>query len=110
MAALPITDSQAAIVNAFKSKLENAFAEGVSAAVQIIGPIEGYSNFDIATRELAKLPMNSLISAFIKELNLLNALPTGLTATVTLAKLTPGGTDGSLTFTDGILTAKVDPT
>ncbi len=34
----------------------------------------------------------------------------GLTTTVPLAKLTALGTDGSLTFTDGILTAKLDPT
>jgi len=34
----------------------------------------------------------------------------GLTTTVALAKITSGGTDGSLTFKDGLLTAKVDPT
>ena len=35
---------------------------------------------------------------------------TGITKTVTLAKLTTGGSTGSLTFTNGILTAAVDPT
>lgn len=34
----------------------------------------------------------------------------GLTTTVPLAKLTGGGSNGSLTFVNGILTAKVDPT
>lgn len=34
----------------------------------------------------------------------------GISGTVPLAKITPGGTDGSLTFTAGLLTAKVDPT
>ena len=38
------------------------------------------------------------------------ALDSGLSVTVTLAKITPGGVNGSLTFTNGILTAKVDPT
>jgi hypothetical protein len=38
-------------------------------------------------------------------------LGSGLSVTVALAKLTPStGTNGSLTFTNGILTAKVDPT
>lgn len=34
----------------------------------------------------------------------------GMTTTVPLAKLTGGGTDGSLTFENGLLTSKVDPT
>jgi hypothetical protein len=37
-------------------------------------------------------------------------LSTGFTGTVTLAKITPGGTNGSLTFASGILTGHVDPT
>jgi len=37
-------------------------------------------------------------------------LGSGLNATVPLAKITPGGTDGSLTFTSGILTALTLPT
>jgi hypothetical protein len=36
-------------------------------------------------------------------------LGSGLSVTVTLAKLTAGGTNGSLTFVNGLLTAKVDP-
>lgn len=38
------------------------------------------------------------------------ASQSGLSVTVALAKLTGGGTDGSLTFTNGVLTGKVDPT
>lgn len=34
----------------------------------------------------------------------------GITSVVPVAKLTGGGTNGSLTFTNGILTSKVDPT
>ena len=37
-------------------------------------------------------------------------LPTGLTATITTAKLTALGTNGSMTFTNGILTAQVPAT
>lgn len=34
----------------------------------------------------------------------------GISATVPLAKLTGGGANGSLTFLNGLLTARVDPT
>ena len=37
-------------------------------------------------------------------------LPNGISVTVPLAKLTGGGSDGSLTFVDGILTAVTAPT
>jgi hypothetical protein len=39
-----------------------------------------------------------------------NAAISGISASITLAKLTTGGTDGSITFTNGIATSKVDPT
>lgn len=42
--------------------------------------------------------------------SLADALSNGFTGTVTLAKITGGGTDGSLTFTHGILTSVVQPT
>jgi hypothetical protein len=36
--------------------------------------------------------------------------PTGLSATITLAKITSGGANGSITFTNGVMTAYVQPT
>lgn len=39
-----------------------------------------------------------------------SALASGITATITLAKITALGSNGSLTFTNGILTSKTDPT
>lgn len=38
------------------------------------------------------------------------AIASGLTVTITTAKLTAGGTDGSMTFTNGILTAHTQAT
>jgi hypothetical protein len=35
---------------------------------------------------------------------------TGISATITTAKLTAGGADGSMTFTNGILTAQTQAT
>jgi hypothetical protein len=39
-----------------------------------------------------------------------NPLAGGISATITTAKLTPGGTDGSMTFVNGILTAQTQAT
>jgi hypothetical protein len=36
--------------------------------------------------------------------------PTGVSATITTAKLTPGGVNGSMTFTNGILTSQTQAT
>jgi hypothetical protein len=46
--------------------------------------------------------------SLVKKLNSVSA--GGFTGTVPLAKLTGGGVNGSLTFTNGILTARVNPT
>jgi hypothetical protein len=40
----------------------------------------------------------------------LTGKPTGLSVTITTAKLTPTGTNGSMTFTNGILTAQTQAT
>lgn len=39
-----------------------------------------------------------------------NSINTGLSVTITTAKLTSGGTDGSMTFTNGVLTAQTQAT
>lgn len=45
------------------------------------------------------------------DIGTLNAiLAPGITGTVTLAKITGGGANGSLTFTKGIITAVTNPT
>ena len=39
-----------------------------------------------------------------------NVLETGISVTITTAKLTTSGTEGSMTFTNGILTAQTQAT
>jgi hypothetical protein len=51
--------------------------------------------------------LNSNLQSFESSLSYLNA---GITGSVVLAKLTTGGTNGSLTFNKGIITAVVHPT
>ena len=43
-------------------------------------------------------------------LDVTNLLSKGYTGSVTVAKITGGGTDGTLTFTNGVLTTVVAPT
>jgi hypothetical protein len=42
--------------------------------------------------------------------SLVDTLSTGISVTITTAKLTSGGTNGSMTFTNGILTAQTQAT
>lgn len=75
----------------------------VSTVNDAIGSIAG-NNGDIGTLA-GEIAANT---AAIKTIN--TTLAPGITGTVTLAKLTGGGANGSLTFTKGLITAKVDPT
>lgn len=68
-----------------------------------VGSIAG-SNGDIGTLA-GEIAVNTADIATIN-----TTLATGITGTVALAKLTVGGTNGSLTFTKGLITAFVAPT
>lgn len=68
-----------------------------------VGSIQG-SNGDIGTLA-GEIAANT---AAIKTIN--TTLAPGITGTVTLAKLTGGGTNGSITFVKGLITAVVTPT
>jgi len=113
MSKLTITDDQEIIVAALDTALQQALLEGVQdgGANPVLSAMQGYNDTAIQPQQAAiKLPFKSLAAALIAVINLRRALPTGISTTVALAKLTPMGVDGSLTFVDGILTAKVDPT
>ena len=112
MPGLVITDPQAAIILATDPYEDTAFLSGVvdPGATIIVQPMQNYNLLTGPQAVTVRQIFNDCLAAFTKAMNLTAALPTGLTTTVTLAKLTGGGSNGSLTFTDGILTAKVDPT
>lgn len=106
MAKLTVTTSQKTLVNALDALLEEALAEGVQdgALVEVVQPLSHYTDLDSATiRPSVRDSYRSVFAAYVSAC-------AGLTTTVPLAKLTGGGSNGSLTFTNGILTAKSDPT
>lgn len=107
MAALDITASQQVVIDATDQYVEDAFLEGVSQGASLVIPgLKDYDKVKTADRPLVRRSFRSAMAALLKAMG----WGSGLTTTVTLAKITGGGTDGSLTFTNGILTAKVDPT
>lgn len=113
MSKLVITADQEAVINNIETPMEQAFAEGVedTFANPVIDPLTFYTSPDVTPFKAGvKNPFKSEVAATMKVLNIKRALPTGLSTTVTLAKLTGGGTAGSLTFVDGLLVSKVDPT
>lgn len=111
--ALVITADQEADIVTLEGDLEQAFSAGVidQAALPVLGPMPLYSDPAVqAVKQGVKDPFKSLVAAMMVALNIKRALPVGLSTTVALAKITPSGADGSLTFVDGILVSKVDPT
>lgn len=112
MSALIITADQEIAIVDLEPDLEQAFSAGVQNASfnPVLDPLPLYDNPDVqAVKQGVKDPFKSLIAAMMVALNIKRTLPIGLSTTVTLAKLTSLGSSGSLTFVDGILVSKVDP-
>jgi hypothetical protein len=63
-----------------------------------------------ADKPVVRNVFRSMLAALMVALNIPRAFPNTVSVTVTIPKLTSGGANGSLTFTDGMLTAKTDPT
>lgn len=113
MSKLVITVDQETGIVALEQPLEQAFSLGVQddTNAHVLDALPYYNTDAVqAVKQGVKDPFKSLIAAMMVALNIKRALPTGLSATVTLAKLTELGTYGSLTFVDGLLVSKVDPT
>lgn len=109
---LTITAGQEASVVALEGDLEQAFSFGVqdNALNPVLDAMPLYGDPAVqAIKQGVKDPFKSLVAAMMVALNITQGLPLGLSTTVVLAKLTPTGSTGLLTFENGILTAKVDP-
>ena len=109
---LTITADQETGIIALEGDLEQAFAMGVqdNDGNPVLDPMPLYDDAAVqAVKQGVKDPFKSLVAAMMVALNIKRALPVGLSTTVTLAKLTPSGSTGSLTFVDGILVSIVNP-
>jgi len=108
---LQLSANQSAVLGDLDDALHKAFNEGTDGDTpNLIAPIEGYKDdFSPLQQEQTRLIFKNLAAATMVALNIPGVL-TGAVITVPVAKITPGGANGSLTFTDGILTARVNPT
>jgi hypothetical protein len=113
---LQVTSAQAAALADLDTLLHQAFADGVQGPVDpaLIAKIDGYiDHFNLLQQYQTRLIFEELAAATMVALDIPGVLPnTTPTETVPLANITPtpGGATGSMTFVDGILTSKVEPT
>jgi hypothetical protein len=112
VAKLTITTNQAGVISALVTYIEDAFREGVEdgAATAVTAALQQYTQVPSGERFKVRDPFRSVLAALLKAANIPRALPNTVSGTVTLAKLTGGGANGSLTFVDGLITAFVAPT
>jgi hypothetical protein len=113
MAKLIITADQKTGLITLEGDVEMAFADGVedTLGAPFYPSLMLYSTPEVqAVKTEVKASFKSLVAAMLVAFNIKRPLPVGLSTTVTLAKLTTLGTTGSLTFVDGILVSKVNPT
>lgn len=105
MAAITVDAQQAAAITGIGSKVDDAFSDGVEQAgpIVVLPPAIGFDKLPSVVKTAVKAITQSTFAAMVKQF-------AGISGTVTLVKLTGGGANGSLTFVNGILTAKVDPT
>lgn len=92
---LTLTAAQIAQLATQDANLQTIFAEGSNAG---LGPIEDYTELSAEHQQLTKDTFKQALAAFMAALGL-----PGLTVTVDYRK-SDGTTNGTLTFTNGILT------
>jgi hypothetical protein len=111
--ALQLTAAQSQIINDMDTTLQQAFLSGVENNVfSIIVPaITDYNLLTTAQQNTVKAIFKCAVAAFVVTANWDQELPTTkFTGSATLAKITGGGANGSITFVDGIATVYVAPT
>jgi hypothetical protein len=111
MSALVITDLQATAINDLFNSLESAFLSSVvTESVQVLPAMTGYNTLTPDQKAQVKDVFLSVLAAFLYTINIPGELATGISTTVTLAKLTGGGSNGSFTVVNGLITAYSAPT
>lgn len=105
MAALTVTAQQAAAITGLAAEMETALSGGIeqTGPIPVLGPAVGFDKLPSVVKTSIKFIFQSCFGAIL-------TTTAGISGTVPLAKLTGGGSNGSLTFVNGMLTAKTDPT
>jgi hypothetical protein len=110
---LALTTGQSQIITDIDSFLQEAFFNGVinNVSAVIVNPIQDYGTLTTSQQNSVKDIFKNTIAAFVKVMNIQAEFPpTTFTGTAVLAKLTGGGSNGSLVFSQGICTAYTAPT
>ena len=122
MAALPLSAAQAAAIQQMQQLIDGAtlatLADAIGSGVvdqynnPLPIPIQGISQWAGLTTAQQQSALNGLLQGFaalLVTLNLQPPPPTTFTGTVPLAQLTSEGSQGSLTFVNGICTTATNP-
>jgi hypothetical protein len=110
---LSVTQRQANTFMNLDEALQLAYLYGVQGGVDpdLIAPLQDYNTLLPLQQSQLKLIFKDLAAAAMVALNIPGVFPTtNNNDTASLAKLTTPGAAGSLTFVDGILVSKVNPT
>lgn len=116
MAALDITSNQKTLIlDPVDATIDSAFADGVQIppSTAVLAPLTGYkTRLATAYKVLSRDSFRSVLAAFAATMGFDKpGLGTAATPVVVpLAKITGGGTDGSLTIVGGLIVARVNPT
>jgi hypothetical protein len=107
MSALIIDTNQVAQIGNIETFIDTAFKYGVedTLANPVLDELLNFNSANLtnAQRQIVKDVFKLALCALLKELG-------GTSGTIALAKITGGGTDGFLVFTNGILTSFQQPT
>lgn len=109
--ALSLTSGQAGIISSVDTTLQTAFSSGVdNVSTPILPAIFNYSILTAVQQQIMRQVFESMIAAFVSTMGFAGVQGSTFSGTVALAKLTTGGTQGSLTVSNGLITAYVAPT
>jgi hypothetical protein len=109
-----LSADQATIIDNVDAYLNQAFLSGVTdqsggQLVPQVPALQQYGTLSSALQTQTQAAMRSGFSALLVAMNY--SLPVGgASGTITLAKLTGGGSNGSITVSNGIITAFTNPT
>ncbi len=119
MPKIQISQNQANLIEAMDADIDIALGSGVetTTATPVLDGLKDFDLLDTQTQGLLDEDLLISSAVLLKGLNIhaplpsnINTIADGITVVVPLAKLTDLGTQGSLTFTNGILTAVENPT